>query len=52
MAHRAWLGADKLILENTANADKLPPRGATIYIMPIKIENGTGAPARVFAFLP
>jgi kynurenine formamidase len=52
MAHGVWLGADKLILENIANVDKLPPKGATIYIAPMKIGNGTGAPARVFALLP
>jgi kynurenine formamidase len=50
--HRVWLGRDKLILENIANVEKLPTKGATIYIAPMIIKGGTGAPARVFALLP
>lgn len=50
--HRLWLGADKPAFENLANADKLPPRGATIFCAPMKIGQGTGGPARIFALLP
>lgn len=50
--HRAWLGADKPGFENPANADKLPPKGATIFCIPMKIGKGTGGPTRCFAVLP
>lgn len=36
-------------LENVANIDKLPAKGATIYVMPMKLKGGSGAPARIFA---
>src|SRR5207249_401206 len=35
--HRLWLGANKPAFENLANADKLPPSGATLYCIPMKI---------------
>jgi kynurenine formamidase len=50
--HRAWLGADKPGFENLANVGKLPPKGATIFCIPMKIGKGTGGPARCFAVLP
>ncbi len=51
-AHRVLMAADKLALENIANLDKLPEAGATLFVIPMLIKNGTGAPARVFAILP
>lgn len=50
-AHQILCAADKLALENIANLDKLPPSGATLYVIPMPIKDGTGAPARVFTFL-
>jgi len=50
--HQKLCGAQKLALENIANLDKLPESGAMLYVMPMLIQNGTGAPARVFARLP
>ena len=50
--HRILFAADKLALENIANLDKLPSSGATLYVIPMLIKEGTGAPARVFAILP
>ncbi|MCP5103531.1 MAG: cyclase family protein [bacterium] len=50
--HRLLCGADKLALENIAGLDKLPSAGAVLYVIPMRIKNGTGAPARVFAILP
>jgi kynurenine formamidase len=52
MVHRILFEADKLALENIANLDKLPIKGATLYVIPMLIKDGTGAPARVFAILP
>jgi kynurenine formamidase len=51
-AHRILSAADKPGLENIANLDKLPDAGAILYVMPMLIRDGTGAPARVFAVLP
>ena len=50
--HRILFTANKLALENIANCDKLPPKGATLFVIPMLIKDGTGAPARVFAILP
>ena len=50
--HHILNGAGKYILENVANLDKLPPKGATIIIAPIKIEGGSGGQARIWAILP
>jgi kynurenine formamidase len=49
--HHAILGADKYLVENVANAKSLPPIGAKILILPLKIENGTEAPIRLIALI-
>ena len=38
--------------ENVANVDRLPPTGATFVALPMKIEGGSGGPARIIAILP
>ena len=45
-------GAGKYHLENVANLDKLPPKGAYLIVAPIKIEGGSGGQARIFAMIP
>ncbi len=50
--HQELCNAQKLALENIANLEKLPESGAMLYVIPMFIEKGTGAPARVFAVLP
>jgi kynurenine formamidase len=52
MVHRIMFAADKLALENIARLDQLPEKGATLFVIPMLIKEGTGAPARVFALLP
>jgi kynurenine formamidase len=47
--HQVLFAADKLALENIANLDRLPAKGAILYVIPMFIREGTGAPARVFA---
>jgi kynurenine formamidase len=47
--HRAILGADKYLVENVANAKELPPTGAKIFVLPIKIKDATEAPIRLIA---
>lgn len=49
--HQILSGANIYGLENVANLDKLPAKGATLIAAPIKIENGTGGPARILAIL-
>lgn len=41
--------ASRFGLENVAHLDELPPRGFSVLVAPIKIENGTGGPARIWA---
>lgn len=50
--HRIVNGAGKYHLENVANLDKLPPKGAHLIVAPIKIEGGSGGQTRIFAVLP
>lgn len=52
LAHRVFNGADVYALENIAGLDQLPPRGATLYALPMKIKGGTGGPVRIIAELP
>ena len=37
------------VFENVANMDKVPKKGATIYALPMKIGDGSGAPLRIIA---
>ncbi|NTW70261.1 MAG: cyclase family protein [Chlorobiaceae bacterium] len=50
--HRICFAADKLAIENIASLDKLPEKGAMLYVIPMLIKDGTGSPARIFALLP
>ncbi len=50
--HHILLGAGKYIIENIANADRLPAVGAYALVMPLKISNGTESPIRLVALLP
>ncbi len=52
IVHQVLNGADIFGIENIANADRLPPTGATLIALPIKIAEGSGGPARVVAVLP
>lgn len=50
--HQICFASNKLALENIANLDKLPSKGGVLYVIPMLIRDGTGAPARVFAVMP
>lgn len=50
--HQVLNGANIYGLENIANLEKLPPKGATLIALPMKIKGGTGAPVRIIALLP
>ncbi len=49
--HRTILGAGKYLVENVANAKDLPATGAKIFVLPMKIEEGTEAPVRLVALV-
>jgi kynurenine formamidase len=50
--HHVALGAGLYHLENLTNMSELPETGAFLIVAPIKLEGGSGGPARVFALLP
>lgn len=50
-AHKLLLGSSKYIIENIANAWELPPKGAYILALPLKIQKGPEAPARVIGLM-
>jgi kynurenine formamidase len=50
--HHFLLGAGKCGLTQLANLADLPPVGALLVVAPLKIESGSGSPARAFAFVP
>ncbi|MBI2876216.1 MAG: cyclase family protein [Candidatus Tectomicrobia bacterium] len=50
--HEIAHGAGKYHLENVANLNQLPPKGAYLIVAPIKIQGGSGGQARIFALLP
>ncbi len=52
IAHQILNGANIYALENVANLERLPARGAMLIALPMKIKGGTGGPARVVAILP
>lgn len=52
IVHRIAAERDVSNLENLTNLDELPPTGAVVIALPIKIEGGSGAPARVVALVP
>jgi kynurenine formamidase len=51
IAHQVFYSANIYGLENVANMDQLPEKGAWIIALPMKIEEGTGGPARIIAVL-
>ncbi|GFT37510.1 kynB [Nephila pilipes] len=50
--HQILLGHGLFGIENIANMDKIPIYGATLYVMPMKIGDASGAPTRIVATFP
>ena len=46
------LAEPRIVLENLANLDQLPPTGAVLVIGLLRLAGGSGAPAAVTAFIP
>ena len=49
--HRVLFKQDIPAFENVANLDRLPPTGAFVIALPMKIRGGSGAPLRIVALL-
>jgi kynurenine formamidase len=52
IAHQVLMGADIPAFENVASMADLPPRGAVIIALPMKIAGGSGGPLRIAAWVP
>jgi kynurenine formamidase len=52
IVHQVANGANVPGLENLTNLDRLPATGALVVALPMKIEGGSGGPARVIAVVP
>jgi kynurenine formamidase len=50
--HRLAAAADVPGLENLAALETLPPTGAFVIALPMKIEGGSGGPLRAVALVP
>ena len=50
--NRLVLEEPRLVLENLANLDQLPPKGTTLIIAPLPLVGGSGAPVPVLALVP
>jgi kynurenine formamidase len=51
-SHRVLYERNIPAFENLASLDRLPPTGATVVALPMKIKGGSGAPLRAIALLP
>jgi kynurenine formamidase len=52
IVHRVANGADVPGLENVANLERMPPRGAWVIALPMKIAGGSGGPVRIVGAVP
>jgi kynurenine formamidase len=50
--NRLVLEQPRLVLENLANLDQLPPTGAVLIIGRLRLQGGSGSPASVLALVP
>ena len=52
IVHQIANGADVPGLENVANLERVPARGAWVIALPMKIAKGSGGPVRIIAAIP
>ena len=52
MVHRIAMGANVPGFENLTGLSALPPTGALVIALPMKVEGGSGGPLRAIAILP
>jgi len=51
-AHTLMHKANRYGLASLCNLDQLPPKGAILFVAPLKFVNGTGSPVRALALVP
>lgn len=51
-AHRVLAAANGVGLENLTGLEQLPPTGAVVIALPMKVEGGSGGPVRAIALVP
>jgi kynurenine formamidase len=51
-AHVEWLPSGRFGVENLANLERLPPRGAVLVVGAPRFAGGSGGPSRVLALVP
>ena len=51
-AHTLMHKANRYGLASLVNLDKLPPKGAILFVAPLKFVKGTGSPVRALALVP
>lgn len=49
--HQAFLGNSKILIENVANLNKMPPTSGYVMALPVKVKNGTEAPIRLLGLI-
>jgi kynurenine formamidase len=49
--HFSWLPGGRYGIENMANLDQMPAKGATVFVGAPKHKGGTGGPARIMAMM-
>ena len=49
--HQVFLRAGKILIENVTNLDLMPPVGAFVMVLPIKVKHGTEAPVRLVGLI-
>jgi kynurenine formamidase len=52
IVHQIAGGANVPGFENLTNLDRVPPTGAIVIALPMKIEGGSGGPLRAVALVP
>jgi kynurenine formamidase len=50
--HKIILGLGKYIIENIANCAQMPPKGAYVIALPLRVENAAESPIRIVGLLP
>ena len=50
--HRRLFASNVPAFENVAHLEELPPTGAFVIALPMKIKGGSGGPLRIVALLP
>lgn len=52
MVHRIATASNVAGLESVADLDELPPTGAWVIALPMKIAGGSGGPVRIVGLIP